>query len=270
MVSGADRPSRGHPVNDCQSIPPNEIDEVSPRHQALEQALRRLGAERYHDRHPFHQLLHSGQLELGQVQAWVVNRYYYQSRIPMKDAALLSRATDPALRRAWRKRIEDQDGGPENEGGIERWLQLAEGVGLDRDYVASTEGVLPATRFAVDAYVRFVREKSLLEAVASSLTELFAPAIHEARIAGFLRHYEFANDRTLGYFRKRLGEAPEDVGFGLRWVLREATTPERECAVLAAVQFKLDVLWTQLDALHHAYVNPAEPPPGAFEPERGQ
>jgi pyrroloquinoline-quinone synthase len=229
--------------------------------------LRRIGDERYHSLHPFHRLLHGGKLTRGQVQAWVLNRFYYQARIPLKDAALLSRMEDPALRRAWRKRIEEHDGGPGNEGGIERWLVLAEAVGLDRGTVLGHRGLLPGVRFAVDAYVQFVRERSLLEAIASSLTELFAPAIHEERIAGLLKHYDFANERTLSYFQRRLKEAPEDVAFTLDWVIGRADTRERQRAVLDAVTFKTDLLWAQLDALHHAYVVPALPPPGAFRPE---
>ena len=234
--------------------------------EALEQRLRAIGAERYHDRHPFHKLLHGGGLDQGQVQAWVLNRYYYQSRIPMKDAALMSRVSDPELRREWRGRIVDHDGSGPGEGGIARWLVLAEGVGLDRDYVMSTKGVLPGTRFAVDAYVRFVRERSLLEAVASSLTELFAPDIHRERIAGLLKHYDFANDATLSYFRKRLDEAPRDVDFGLAYVKRRALTAEQQEAVVQALYFKTDLLWAQLDALHFAYVEPGLIPPGAFVP----
>ncbi|NQV22327.1 MAG: pyrroloquinoline-quinone synthase PqqC, partial [Rhodospirillales bacterium] len=162
---------------------------------------------------------------------------------------------------------EDHDGSEEGEGGIERWLVLAEGVGLDRDYVSSTDGALPASKFAVEAYVRFVREHSLLEAIASSLTELFAPGIHRERIAGLLEHYDFANDKTLSYFRKRLEEAPRDVKFGLGYVLREARTAEQQQGVIDALIFKTDVLWAQLDALYHAYVDPGHIPPGAFVPE---
>ncbi|MHA1528106.1 MAG: pyrroloquinoline-quinone synthase PqqC, partial [Alphaproteobacteria bacterium] len=158
----------------------------------FEARLREIGRLRYHDKHPFHKLLHSGGCTPDQVRAWVINRYYYQSRIPMKDAAFMSRCEDPDIRREWRSRIEDHDGDESREGGIARWLRLAVAVGLDPDYVASCAGVLPATRFAVDAYVRFVREKPLLEAVASSLTEMFAPKIHEERIAGLLAHYDFA------------------------------------------------------------------------------
>lgn len=245
-----------------------QATEAAPLDAAeLEAALQQIGRERYHSLHPFHKLLHGGQLDRGQVQAWVLNRFYYQSRIPIKDASLLARCEDVALRREWRRRIEEHDGGPGNEGGIERWLVLAEAVGLSRDYVMSLEGILPATRFAVDAYVHFVRERSLLEAVASSLTELFAPKIHEERIAGLLKHYDFANERTVAYFQRRLREAPEDVKFGLAYVIREAHTREQQEAVLAAVRFKTDVLWAQLDALHHAYVEPGDVPPGAFVPQ---
>ena len=236
---------------------------------AFEARLRRIGAERYHDKHPFHVLLHGGGCTPDQVRAWVINRYYYQHSIPMKDAAFMSRVEDPALRRQWRSRIEDHDGTDTNEGGIRRWLRLAEAVGLDPDYVASTEGVLPATRFAVDAYVRFVRDKTLLEAVAASLTELFAPKIHKDRIAGLLKNYEFANDSSLSYFQNRLKEAPEDVAFGLAWVLDRTDTAEKQDAAARALEFKTDVLWSQLDALHAAYVEPARIPPGAWQPGTG-
>lgn len=237
--------------------------------QSFEDRLRRIGAERYHDKHPFHRRLHSGGCTPNQVRAWVINRYYYQSRIPMKDAAFMSRVVDPELRRAWRARIEDHDGREGNEGGIRRWLRLATGVGLDPEYVAGTTGVLPATRFAVDAYVRFVTDKSLLEAMAASLTELFAPAIHAARIEGLLANYAFADDSSLSYFRNRLGEAPKDVAFGLAWVLDHADTPERQDAAAEALVFKTDVLWAQLDALDAAYVEPGRIPPGAWLPGEG-
>ena len=233
----------------------------------LERRLRRIGEERYHDKHPFHRKLHAGELSRGQLQAWVLNRYYYQSRIPLKDAALLSRVDDREFRREWIRRILDHDGESGDSGGIERWLVLAEGVGLDREAVEALQGVLPATRFAVDAYVRFVREASLLEAVASSLTELFAPRLHESRIAALLANYDFANERTLAYFRTRLSQAPRDVDFGLAFVKREARTRDQQEAALAALRFKTDVLWAQLDALHFAYVEPGFIPPGAFVPD---
>ncbi|GLQ36384.1 pyrroloquinoline-quinone synthase [Rhizobium albus] len=241
---------------------------AQPR-ETFEARLRAIGETRYHDKHPFHGILHGGQCTMTQVRAWVINRYYYQSRIPMKDAAFLSRCTDPDLRRAWRSRIEDHDGGVAEGGGIRRWLRLAEAVGLDPAYVASTEGVLPATRFAVDAYVAFVRDKPMLEAVAASLTELFAPKIHSQRIAGLLEHYAFADDAALSYFRTRLNEAPKDVAFGLAYVLDHADTLENQDAAAAALTFKTDVLWSQLDALHSAYVTPARIPPGGWDGETG-
>ena len=238
--------------------------------QDFEARLRRIGDERYHDKHPFHKLLHGGNCTPDQVQAWVINRYYYQSRIPMKDAAFLSRCSDRDMRRAWRSRIEDHDGTAEHEGGIMRWLNLAKAVGLDPDYVASEKGILPATRFAVDAYVRFVREMPLLDAVASSLTELFAPQIHRERIAGLLEHYDFANDTSLAYFRKRLDEAPRDVAYGLQYVLDNADTADKQDAAANALYFKTDLLWAQLDTLHHAYVTPGVIPPGGWRPGEGQ
>lgn len=237
------------------------------RPDEFEQRLRQIGAERYHNKHPFHQRLHEGKLNKGQVQAWVLNRFYYQYSIPLKDAALMSRAEDPAFRREWIRRIIDHDGLDEEQGGIERWLILAEAVDLDRDYVRSLAGILPATRFAVDAYVRFVRERSLLEAVASSLTELFAPDLHKARIEAMLRNYDFANEQSLIYFETRLKQAPRDVQFGLAYVMREARTRDQQEAALAALRFKTDVLWAQLDALSYAYVSPGLIPPGAFVPE---
>jgi len=230
--------------------------------------LRRIGAERYHDRHPFHKRLHGGRCTPDEVRAWVINRWYYQSRIPMKDAAFMSRVEDPQLRRIWRHRIEDHDGDPDQGGGIRRWLALAHAVGLDPDYVASGVGVMPATRLAVDAYVRFVRDMPLLDAVAASLTEMFAPRIHAERIEGLLRHYDFANEASLAYFRNRLSEAPKDVEFGLTYVLDHADTREKQDAAAAALTFKTDVLWAQLDALWHGYVE-GRIPPGAWQPGEG-
>lgn len=234
----------------------------------LERQLRQIGAERYHSLHPFHKLLHGGKLDFGQVQAWALNRYYYQSRIPMKDAALMSRAEDPAFRRIWRERLIDHDGETEGQGGIARWLKLTDGLMLDRDYVVSTQGILPATRFAVDAYVRFVRERSLLEAVASSLTEMFSPAIISERVSGMLAAYDFVSRETLSYFNARLTQAPRDAEFALDYVKREARTAQEQRAALAALRFKCDVLWSQLDALYHAYVAPGHVPPGCFRPAK--
>jgi len=232
----------------------------------LADALRAIGAERYHIHHPFHRLLHAGGLTRGQVQAWALNRYYYQATIPVKDATLLARLPTAELRREWRRRLVDHDGDAPDTGGVARWLKLAEGVGLDRDYVQSGTGILPATRFAVDAYVAFVRDRTVLEAVASSLTELFSPKIIAERVSGMLANYDWITEGTLAYFTPRLTQAPQDSDFALAYVQRHARTPAEQQAVLAALRFKCDVLWAQLDALEHAYVTPATPPPGAFIP----
>ena len=233
----------------------------------LENALRQIGEERYHHRHPFHHLMRDGRLNRGQVQAWALNRYCYQSGVPRKDAALMSRVHDRELRREWIHRMLDHDGTGGEEGGIERWLVLTDALGLDRAYVVSMQGALPATRFAVEAYVTFVRERTLLEAVASSLTELFAPSIHRERIAGMLESYDFVDQRAMQYFKRRLDQANRDADFALAYVKDHATTPEQQAAAVDAVRFKCNVLWAQLDALHHAYVVPGMIPPGAFRPE---
>ncbi len=232
----------------------------------LEAALRDIGAKRYHNLHPFHRMLHDGQCSKGQVQAWVLNRYYYQASIPQKDANVIARCGDPAIRREWRSRLVDHDGEGEGDGGIARWLKFTDALGLDRDYVTSLQGLLPGTRFAVDAYVHFVREKSLLEAIASSLTELFSPAIIGERVAGMLANYDFVSRETLAYFDKRPLQAERDSGFALAYVKANARTPEDQQRVLAALEFKCDILWAMLDALYHAYVAPKHVPPGAFLP----
>ena len=232
----------------------------------LEASLRQIGAERYHSLHPFHRLLHDGKLTRAQVQAWALNRYYYQAMIPIKDATLMARLPDVQDRREWRRRIVDHDGDAQSPGGVARWMKLAEGVGLDPAYVASTKGVLPATRFAVDAYVHFVRDKTVVEAIASSLTELFSPSIISERVSGMLRNYSFITPETLAYFTPRLTQAPRDSDFALAYVKDNARTLEQQEAALAALRFKCDVLWSQLDALHFAYVEPAIIPPGAFVP----
>jgi coenzyme PQQ biosynthesis protein C len=236
--------------------------------EELEAALRRIGEARYHWNHPFHKAMRNGELSKGQLQAWALNRYYYQSHIPIKDAALMARMDDPELRRAWRQRIVDHDGERAGEGGIERWLKLTEGLGLERAYVVSTEGVLPATRFAVEGYVHFVRERTLLEAIASSLTEMFSPRIIADRVSGMLANYDFVSRETLAYFQRRLDQAPRDADFALDYVKREARRPDQQQLVQAALRFKCDVLWAQLDALEHAYVIPGRIPDGAFRPEQ--
>ena len=234
--------------------------------EALEARLRAVGAARYHDKHPFHTRLHSGRCGKGEVQAWALNRCCYQAHIPVKDASLIARMDDPALRRAWRQRLIDHDGHEGGEGGIERWLRLCESLGLNRADVVAHRGILPATRFAVEAYVHFVRERSLLEAIASSLTELFSPQIIQHRVEGMLVHYDFVSRESLAYFTRRPEQAQRDVETALAYVAVHARTPAAQQAVVAALEFKCDVLWAMLDALHHAYVEPGHIPPGAFEP----
>jgi pyrroloquinoline-quinone synthase len=232
----------------------------------FEAAIRAVGAERYHDKHPFHHMLHGGKLTKSQVQAWALNRFCYQSAVPRKDAALISRLYDRELRREWAHRLLDHDGYGDEEGGIERWLVLTDGLGLDRDYVISMKGALPATKFAVESYVTFVREQPITVAVASSLTELFAPKIHKERISGMLENYDFIDDKVMAYFKRRLMQAPRDADFALDYVLKNAKTREEQEACVDAVRFKCNVLWVQLDALQHAYVE-GHIPPGAFRPE---
>jgi coenzyme PQQ biosynthesis protein C len=234
----------------------------------LEARLKAIGAERYHNKHPFHLRMNKGALTKDQLRAWALNRYCYQATIPIKDAVILSRMTDPAMRRIWRQRIIDHDGERDGEGGIERWLVLSDGLGLDRSYVTAMTGVLPATRFACEAYVTFVRDRSLLEAVASSLTEMFSPETISVRVAGMLRNYDYITPRILSYFEKRLSQAPRDADFALDYVKHKARTPETQQAALRALTFKCDMLWAMLDALHFAYVEPALTPPGAFRGER--
>lgn len=234
--------------------------------EELEAELRAIGDARYHNKHPFHKLMNSGGLTQDQLKAWALNRYYYQAMIPVKDSVILSRMENADLRRAWRQRIIDHDGDSDDTGGIARWIALTDGLGLARDYVVSGKGILPGTRFAVDAYVNFVRVKPMLEAIASSLTEMFSPATIGERVPAMLAHYDFLNPKILAYFDKRLTQAPRDADFALDYAKKNARTPEQQQAVCDALRFKCDVLWAQLDALHHAYVTPGLPPPGAWTP----
>ena len=231
----------------------------------LEAVLRQVGAERYHNRHPFHHRMVSGALSKGEMQAWALNRYCYQAVIPRKDAVILSRAEDPAFRAAWRKRIEDHDGEDGWSGGIARWLHLATSLGLDAEAVKSERLALPATRFAVGAYLSFCAGRSLLEAVASSLTELFSPVIIGERVPAMLAKYDYVTEDTLAYFSKRPEQASRDADFALAYVLKHADAPGRQQAVIDALVFKCDVLWAMLDALQHAYAE-GHIPPGAFRP----
>lgn len=231
----------------------------------LEARLRQIGAERYHNLHRFHHRLHGGQCTYEEVQAWALNRYYYQAMIPIKDATILTRMPNPDDRRQWRKRIEDHDGREESDGGIERWLKLTGSLGFPRDYVTSAQGILPGTRFAVEAYTEFCRSRSLLQAIASSLTELFSPAIINERVAGMLAHYDFVSKETLAYFSQRAVQAKRDSDFALDYVKKYAATRAEQNSVIVALEFKCSVLWAQLDALWSAYVDGAIPP-GAWVP----
>jgi pyrroloquinoline-quinone synthase len=226
-----------------------------------------IGEERYHHKHPFHLLMHEGKLTRGQLQAWALNRYFYQSRIPIKDAAILARSEDPAFRLAWRKRILDHDGDGAKPGGIEKWLNLVAATGLPREHALRGDGILPATRFAVQAYVELVSARSHLEAVASSLTELFSQKLIALRLDRMRHHYPWLSS-GLDYFTGRLTQAPEDAEFALEWVREHAHTREEQDKAHAALRAKCDILWAQLDALHFAYVNPGWPPPGAFQPAK--
>jgi pyrroloquinoline-quinone synthase len=224
--------------------------------------LRREGERRYHDRHPYHALMHEGKLTRLQLQQWVLNRYYYQTRIPIKDAIILSKSEDPAFRRMWIHRVLDHDGEREGEGGLALWLRLAEGVGLDRDEVASCRSVLPGVRFACDAYVALVRERSLVEAVASSLTEFFAPDLMSRRILAWERHYPWVSGEMLGYFRSRVPRARRDSEEAIDFVVRHAVTHELQARCVAALIRKTEILWHLLDCVYAAYVDPGWGPAG--------
>lgn len=224
-----------------------------------------IGEERYHHKHPFHLLMHEGKLSRGQLQAWALNRYYYQSRIPMKDTIVLSRSDDTDFRRAWRKRILDHEGDATHPGGIEKWLRLVAATGLTREQALREEGILPAVRYAVDAYLELVRSRTFLEAVASSLTELFSGKLIALRMDALRKYYPWLSG-GLDYFQGRLTQAPEDADFALAWVVKHARTRDQQELALGALRAKCDILWAQLDALYFSYVSPGWPPPGAFTP----
>jgi pyrroloquinoline-quinone synthase len=223
--------------------------------------LRAVGQAAYHDRHPFHLMMHQGKLTRRQVQAWIENRFYYQAMIPRKDAAIISKAPDRGVRQAWIQRLIDQDGGGPKEGGLHKWLVLAEAAGLRRDDVENFRFVLPAVRFAVDAYLNLVESGSLEEAIASSLTEMFAPAIMSQRLPAFEEHYPWIDRKALEYFRSRLVQAPRDVEFGLRYTLEHCVTRAQQERAIAVLTTKCHILWSLLDAIHFAYVTPALLPP---------
>jgi len=246
------------------SVEANAASLLSP--DELRAQLRAVGEERYHHKHPFHVMMHEGRLSRGQLQAWALNRYYYQSIIPIKDSIILSRGPDSVFRRAWRKRIVDHDGDATSEGGIKRWLKLAEATGLNADQVRAGTGILPATRFAVNEYLNIVRSRTLLEAVASSLTELFSPELISLRVEKLRLHYPWLAG-GLDYFEARMYQAPEDSKFATAYVCENAKTRAEQELAIQALRDKCDILWAQLDALYFAYVQPGWPPPGAFRIE---
>lgn len=224
----------------------------------FEQRLRDKG-RRYHINHPYHVMMNTGRATPEQIRGWVTNRFYYQTSIPIKDAAILSNCRDRDVRREWVQRILDHDGHEGEDGGIEAWLRLAEAVGLERGEVESGQHVLPGVRFACDAYVNFARRATWQEAACSSLTELFAPEIHQNRLDNWPGHYPWIDQGGYSYFRKRLSEARRDVEHGLQVTLDHFQSREQQEYALDILQFKLDILWSILDAMQMAYVH-GEPP----------
>lgn len=215
--------------------------------------LRQVGEERYHDKHPYHIAMHEGMLTPEQVRAWIANRFYYQKNIPIKDALILSKLPSREERREWIQRIIDHDGRDGNAGGIEAWIRLGEAAGISRDEMLDERHVLPAVRFAVDAYVNFCRLEPWPIAVASSLTELFAPTLVSKRIGIFEQLYPWIRPEGLAYFQARLSQAPRDADHGLSLVLRECRDRREQEQAINALRFKCDVLWSLLDALSIAY-----------------
>ena len=224
--------------------------------EAFVERLTHEGSTRYHDKHPYHKLMHEGNLTKVQLQQWVLNRYYYQTRIPIKDVLIVSKSEDPNFRRIWLRRIQDHDGADEGEGGLTSWLELARGVGLDVEEVRNCRSVLPGVRLACDGYVQFVRESSLLEAVASSLTELFAPSLMARRLEAWERHYPWVSSEALRYFRTRISRATLDSKQAIEFVVRHATTYELQERCVQALIKKAEILWHMLDCLYMAYNEP--------------
>jgi pyrroloquinoline-quinone synthase len=211
--------------------------------------LRGVLERRYHHLHPFNQRMHRGELSREELQLWVANRFYYQINIPVKDALILANCPEREVRQQWIQRIIDHDGRPGEEGGIEAWLRLAEAMGVARTELVAQRRLLPGVRFAVDAYVQFCRSQPWLEAVAASLTELFAPVIVQERLAAMLSHYRWVDPAGLEYFRNRLHQAPRDAAYALALVTDRLRSPDEQARAAAALEFKCDVLWCLLDAV---------------------
>ena len=219
----------------------------------------RAQGERYHNLHPFHRRMDAGELTREELRRWVANRFYYQKCIPLKDAAIMANCPEVEVRRAWVQRIIDHDGTGDGTGGTESWLQLGEALGVSRDELTSERRVLPAVRFAVDAYVNFARQKTWVEAVASSLTELFGPAAMRVRLEALERHYPWIDPAGLEYFRARLVQAPRDAQYALDLTVERCRTREQQDAAVAALRFKTEVLWAQLDAIERGATQPQGP-----------
>lgn len=239
------------------------MEQIKLTADQLTQRLRAVGAAKYHHKHPFHLLMHEGKLTRFQLQAWALNRFYYQSIIPQKDALILARCEDASFRLAWRKRIVDHDGDGKTPGGIEKWIRLAEATGLQREEIISQKGILPAARFAGMAYLNLVSQRSFLEAVASSLTEMFSSELISLRMGKLKELYPWISG-GLKYFEDRLTQAPEDADFALKYVIANANSRAEQEACIAALSSKCDILWAQLDALYYSYVSPGYVPPDAF------
>ncbi len=218
--------------------------------------LRAIGQASYHDKHPFHRLMNEGRLNREQLRLWVANRFYYQKNIPIKDAVLLSRCPDRGVRKKWIQRIHDHDGTETTPGGIDKWLRLAQATGVAPEELEDDRRLLPGVRYAVDAYVNFVETRPWVEGVASSLTELFSPGLMATRLAAFESHYTWIDKDALAYFRSRLTQAPRDTDHGLGIVLDHCLTRPEQDRAAAALQFKCDLLWAQLDAIYHHCVSP--------------
>jgi pyrroloquinoline-quinone synthase len=220
----------------------------------LADALRAFSTS-YYANHPFHQLMHEGRLTPRQLQGWVANRLAYQRAIPRKDAAIISNCPDPAVRRQWIQRIIDHDGLEPGTGGIELWIRLGEALGVPREEMDDERHVLPGVRFAAEAYVTFCKTRPWIDAVASSLTELFAPDLMRKRIAAFPEHYPWIRADALDYFRSRLIQAPRDSQQGIRLVQEHCRTIDTQQRAFQALAFKLEMLWVMIDTIHHAYLD---------------
>jgi pyrroloquinoline-quinone synthase len=215
--------------------------------------LREVGERAYHDKHPFHVAMNEGRLACEALRGWAANRFYYQRNIPLKDAAILSNCPLRDIRRLWIHRIVDHDGNGENEGGIEAWLRLGEACGLSHSELLEDRHLLPGVRFAVDAYVNFARTKPWPVAIASSLTELFAPDLMSTRLAAFEKFYTWIEPAGLDYFRRRVTQARRDSDEALVITIEHCHTPELQREAVSALAFKCDLLWSVLDAIHHDY-----------------